>query len=41
MVTHKTFKNKKGEWLSPDEIYYDKGVAFDFSNKEVQIGKIE
>jgi len=41
MVTHKTFKNKKGEWLGPDEITKKDFNYFDLTNKGVDVGKIE
>ena len=41
MVTHKTFKNKKGEWLGPDEITKKDFNYFDLTNRSVEVGKIE
>jgi len=41
MVTHKTYKNKKGEWLSPEEIRYEENKVLDNNNQEVVVGKIE
>ena len=43
MVTHKTYKNIKNEWISPADIYYDEGSGknFDGNNNEINIGKIE
>ena len=41
MVTHKTFRNSQNQWLSPDEIKYDKNMIVDEFNNEVKIGKIE
>jgi leucyl-tRNA synthetase len=41
MVTHRTFKNKKGEWLGPDEIINKDYNYFDLENNVVDTGKIE
>ena len=41
MVTHKTFRNKKGEWLEPNNIFEAKGGYFDNKNEKVEVGKIE
>ncbi len=41
MVTHKTFKNKKGEWVEPGVINEIKGSYFDNNNESVDVGKIE
>tara|TARA_Y100001970_G_scaffold30162_1_gene37429 strand:- start:16445 stop:18955 length:2511 start_codon:yes stop_codon:yes gene_type:complete len=41
MVTHKTFKSKKGEWIEPGNIFEKKGDYFDNNNEKVDIGKIE
>ena len=42
MVTHQTYKNKKNEWLSPNEIFHDKdNNPIDKLNKKVIVGKIE
>jgi leucyl-tRNA synthetase len=41
MVTHQTFKNKKGEWLGPDEIIKKDYNYFDLANNDVDMGKIE
>jgi len=41
MVTHQTFKNKKGEWLGPDEIIKKNFNYFDLANNSVDVGKIE
>ena len=39
MVTHKTFKNRKGEWVEPSKVY--KNNYFDISNNGSEVGKIE
>ncbi len=41
MVTHKTFKSRKGEWIEPSNIFEKKGDYFDNKNQKVEIGKIE
>ena len=41
MVTHKTFKSRKGEWIEPSNIFEKKGDYFDNNNQKVEIGKIE
>ena len=41
MVTHKTFKNKKGEWVEPGSIIENKKGYFDQNNEKVDVGKIE
>ena len=41
MVTHKTFKNKKNEWISPEDVIFDKDKAFGKKGEEIEIGKIE
>ncbi|MBD1147761.1 leucine--tRNA ligase [Pelagibacterales bacterium SAG-MED31] len=41
MVTHKTFKNKKGEWVEPNNITENNGNFFDNDNQAVKVGKIE
>ena len=41
MVTHQTFKNKKDEWLGPDEIIKKDYNYFDLENNVVNVGKIE
>ena len=41
MVTHKTFKGRKGEWIEPSNIFEKKGDYFDNKNQKVEIGKIE
>ena len=41
MVTHKTFKNSKNEWVSPEEVFLEKDVYLDKNNKKVVVGKIE
>ncbi len=41
MVTHKTFKSRKGEWIEPSNIFEKKGDYFDNNTPKVEIGKIE
>ena len=41
MVTHKTFKNNKGEWLHPEEVIFKKDKFFDKDKNIVEAGKIE
>ena len=41
MVTHKTFKDKAGNWVEPKEIIESKGGYFDSNNEKVLVGKIE
>jgi len=42
MVCHKTFKNKKGEWLFPEDVVEDNGKFFDKNtNEEIIIGPSE
>ena len=41
MVTHKTFKDKNGSWVEPENVLIEKGVARDENNERVEIGKIE
>ena len=41
MVTHKTYKNEKNEWISPDEVSQNKNLFFDKNNNKVLEGKIE
>ena len=41
MVTHQTFKNNKNEWISPDEITYNKESITDNQGGKVKVGKIE
>ncbi len=41
MVTHKTFKNKTGEWIEPSKIIENKNGYFDTKNEKVEVGKIE
>ena len=41
MVTHKTYKNKYGEWLDPEEVTKKDKTYFDKNNQIVQVGKIE
>ena len=41
MVTHRTFKNKKNEWVEPIEISYKNSKFYDLSGAEVLPGSIE
>jgi len=41
MVTHKTFKNKKGDWVEPSNVVENKKGYFDQNDEEVEVGKIE
>jgi leucyl-tRNA synthetase len=41
MVTHKTFKNKNGEWLMPEEVVLNKDGWQDALGSEVLVGKTE
>ncbi len=41
MVTHKTFKNKNGDWVEPGSIIERKGDYFNVKNEKVKVGKIE
>ena len=44
MVTHKTYKNKNKQWLSPEEVSYDKNLDKHLqttSGEEAIVGKIE
>ncbi len=41
MVTHVTYKNKKGEWVEPKDIKRVNGILKDVNDQEVEIGKIE
>jgi len=41
MVTHQTFKNKKGEWIEPNEVQIINGKYYDVNRDEVVVGKIE
>ena len=41
MVTHRTFKNKNGEWLDPNEIITKENEFYDFNNCLVDVGKTE
>ena len=41
MVTHKTFKNTNGEWVSPEDVVYVNEDMFDKNNSKIQAGKIE
>jgi leucyl-tRNA synthetase len=41
MVTHKTFKDKMGNWIEPDNIIENKGSYFDNNNNKIEVGKIE
>ena len=41
MVTHKTFRNKKNEWLEPQNVKNVDGQYFDLKDVAVEVGKIE
>ena len=41
MVTHKTFKDKMGNWVEPNKIVENKGKYFDSNDEQVRVGKIE
>ena len=41
MVTHKTFKNKNGHWLMPEEVVFNKNNWEDALGSEVSVGKTE
>ncbi len=42
MVCHRTFKNKKGEWIFPKDVYHENNNYYLFSNNElVHSGRIE
>tara|TARA_B100000989_G_scaffold116508_1_gene85743 strand:+ start:843 stop:3356 length:2514 start_codon:yes stop_codon:yes gene_type:complete len=41
MVTHLTYKNKKGEWVEPKNVAKVNGVLKDVNDQEVETGKIE
>ena len=41
MVTHKTFKSSKNEWLSPDEVLFENNQYTDKLGEVVEVGKIE
>ena len=41
MVTHKTFKNKNGDWLMPEEVVFNKNNWQDNLGSSVTIGKTE
>ena len=42
MVTHETYKNAAGQWLSPDEVERRDGGVFEITNNEpVNLGRIE
>ncbi len=41
MVTHKTFKNLKGDWVEPSSVLENKEGHLDNSGKKVKVGKIE
>ncbi len=41
MVTHITYKNKKGEWVEPKEVVKENGVLKDLKNLEIEVGKVE
>tara|TARA_Y100001970_G_scaffold244784_1_gene311255 strand:+ start:9272 stop:11767 length:2496 start_codon:yes stop_codon:yes gene_type:complete len=41
MVTHKTFKNSKNEWVEPGDIIKKNNALFDMNGNAVSSGKIE
>ena len=41
MVTHKTFKNKNGDWLMPEDVVLNKNSWQDSLGSEVLVGKTE
>ena len=41
MVTHQTFKNKAGDWLSPDKVFLKEGVYYSYEGERILVGKIE
>ena len=41
MVTHKTFRDKGGNWVEPNKIVENKGKYFDGNDEQVEVGKIE
>ena len=41
MVTHKTFKNKENDWLTPDQVSLKNNSYFDENDQPVEIGKVE
>ena len=41
MVTHRTFKNKKNEWIEPSDVVNKNENLFDASGNEVSSGSIE
>jgi len=41
MVTHKTFKNKRGEWIEPNDVVNNAEKLFDTSGSPVSSGPIE
>ncbi|MDC0232843.1 leucine--tRNA ligase [Pelagibacteraceae bacterium] len=41
MVTHKTFKDKKGAWVEPNKVIESKGSYFDINKQKVVVGKVE
>ena len=41
MVTHRTYKNKNGIWLSPDQVMKHQDVYEDINKNKVSPGKIE
>ena len=41
MVTHKTFKNKNGDWLMPEEVIFNKNIWQDDLGLDVTVGKTE
>ena len=44
MVCHETYKNKKNEWLNPEEVFSDDGKSFyikEFPSEKVIVGPME
>ncbi len=41
MVTHVTYRNKKGDWIEPKDVERINGILRDNNNEEVEVGKIE
>ena len=41
MVTHKTFKDKKNNWVSPDEVFYKDGRYSNNKSEDILVGNVE
>ena len=41
MVTHRTFQNSQGDWLSPEDVFSQDDIFFDKNKNKVLVGKIE